>query len=370
MIFENNNINTNSIRTGLSGILILLFVSFLITLSSSLLTGCLEKENTNDYNGFKTELDLKGEWKFSIGDNMNWNKPEFNDQNWENIKVPSPWENEGFNGYDGYAWYRKHFMVPINLKGKSIYLFLGYIDDCDEVYVNGHLIGYSGSFPPDYFTAYSTMRIYPCPQDFLNFKGDNVIAVRVYDDQLEGGIISGDISVKTAEFLEPDINLEGQWKFSLGDSSAYKESGFSDKKWENLIVPGYWETQGHKGYDGFAWYRKSFIIPDNLQNKKLLFLGGKIDDLDQVYLNGVLIGSTGNMGKDLGNSFATKPAFDQEWSKFRTYNIPESLIILGKSNTIAVRVYDGYLDGGIYQGPVGIITQDKYSKFWRENRNK
>lgn len=134
-------------------------------------------------------------------------------------------------------------------------------------------------------------------------------------------------------------------------------------------MPGYWETQGHNDYDGFAWYRKSFSIPDNLNNKKLVFIGGKIDDLDQVYLNGVLIGSTGYMGKVFG-SLASKPAFDQEWSRFRAYNIPDSLIIKGKPNTIAVRVYDGYLNGGIYQGPVGIIVQDKFTKFWRESRNR
>jgi sialate O-acetylesterase len=362
--------NRNSLRIRLSGILIFLILPIIITISFLFLNGCHIKNNNNNDTGFKTELDLKGEWKFSIGDDMNWIKLEFNDENWENIKVPSPWENEGFNGYDGYAWYRKHFKASQNLKGKSIYLSMGYIDDCDEVYVNGHLVGFSGSFPPNYYTAYNAMRMYPCPQDFINFNGDNVIAVRVYDDQLEGGITSGDIAVKSIESFQPDINLEGQWKFSLGDSSAFKDKNFSDKKWETLIVPAYWETQGHKDYDGFAWYRKTFVIPDNLKNKKLIFLGGKIDDLDQIYLNGVLIGSTGNMGKDLGNSFATKPTFDQEWSKFRAYNIPDSLIIQGKPNTVAVRVYDGYLNGGMYQGPVGVISQDKYTKFWRENRNR
>ena len=369
MKFRNKNINKNSSWTSLSGILMFI-LPFIIAISFLFLNGCHVENNKNENNDFKTDVDLKGEWKFSIGDDMNWNKPEFNDENWENIKVPSPWENEGFNGYDGFAWYRKHFKVPLNLKDKSIYLSMGYIDDCDEVYVNGYLIGFSGSFPPNYYTAYNAMRMYPCPQDFINFSGDNVVAVRVYDDQLEGGITSGDIAVKTFELMQTDVNLEGQWKFTLGDSTAYKDKDFEDNNWEKLIVPAYWETQGHHDYDGFAWYRKTFIIPNNLNNKKLLFLGGKIDDLDQIYINGVLIGSTGDMGKDLGNSFATKPVFDQEYSKFRAYNIPDSLIILGKPNTAAVRVYDGYINGGIYQGPVGIITQDKYSKFWREHRNR
>jgi len=368
MKFRNNNVKMNSYRTSLSGILILI----LLGVSSLFLSACHinNNNNNNENNDFKTEVDLNGQWKFSISDDMNWIKPEFNDENWENIKVPSPWENEGFNGYDGYAWYRKHFRVPLSLKGKSIYLSMGYIDDCDQTYINGHLVGLGGSFPPNYYTAYNAMRMYPCPQEFINFNGDNVIAVRVYDDQLEGGIISGDIAVKTIDFIQTDINLEGLWNFSLDDSSAFKNKDFKDVAWEKIIVPAFWETQGHPDYDGFAWYRKSFIIPGNLKNKNLIFLGGKIDDLDQVYLNGLLIGSTGDMGIYLGNGLATRPVVNQEWSKFRVYNIPDSLIIVGKLNTIAVRVYDGGLNGGMYQGPVGIVTNDKYTKYWREHKNR
>jgi sialate O-acetylesterase len=301
---------------------------------------------------------------------MKWKNAGFNDENWENIKVPSPWENEGFNGYDGYAWYRKHFKIPAGLKGNTIYLSLGYIDDCDEVYMNGHLVGLSGSFPPNYHSEYNAIRMYPCPEEFINFNGENILAVRVYDNEFEGGITAGDIAVKTIEILKTDINLEGHWKFMIGDSSSYKNIILPDKNWENIYVPGYWEPQGHNDYDGFAWYRKSFVIPDNLKNKKLVFFGGKIDDLDQIYLNGVLIGSTGDMGKDYGNSFTSKPVFDQEWTKFRAYTIPDSLLFQNKTNIVAVRVYDGFLNGGMYQGPVGLITQDKYTKFWRDQRNR
>jgi sialate O-acetylesterase len=42
----------------------------------------------------------------------------------------------------------------------------------------------------------------------------------------------------------------------------------------------------------------------------------------------------------------------------------------GEENVLAVRVYDGYLNGGIYEGPIGIITQDKYRKFWKDRSKK
>ena len=82
-------------------------------------------------------LDLSGNWKFSIGDKPGWANPDFDDRNWESIRVPAPWESRGFHGYDGYAWYRTSFTLPASTGGDNLYLSLGYIDDVDEVYLNG-----------------------------------------------------------------------------------------------------------------------------------------------------------------------------------------------------------------------------------------
>ena len=57
---------------------------------------------------FRT-INLHKKWKFRIGDNLKWISPSYDDRSWESIKVPSTWENQGFHGYDGYAWYRLHF---------------------------------------------------------------------------------------------------------------------------------------------------------------------------------------------------------------------------------------------------------------------
>jgi hypothetical protein len=305
-------------------------------------------------------VDLRGEWKFSIGDRSEWSKPGFDDRNWETVRVPSSWENEGFHGYDGYAWYRKSFFLPKDYSGKSFIIQLGYIDDADEVYVNGNLIGRTGDFPPDYQTAYNILRRYPVPQKFLRLNSDNIIAVRVYDSKLEGGIVKGDIGLYYLPTIVADYNLEGIWKFSTGDDMAWKEPGFKDSDWSDIIVPGYWENQGFRDYDGIAWYRTSFPLPENLKGKDLVLLMGKIDDIDEVYLNGMLIGSTGNFRE--GHS-------GNEWQQFRGYYIPGGLL-KDKNNIIAVRVYDGFMDGGIYQGPVGLVRQEKYTQFWKSNRKK
>ena len=98
----------------------------------------------------------------------------------------------------------------------------------------------------------------------------------------------------------------------------------------------------------------------------MVLLLGKIDDIDQTYVNGTLIGSVGDWNFDV-----VPINFNQnyEWTTVRAYYIPDNTLIPGKENTIAVRVYDGYLDGGIYQGPIGLITQEKYLKYWNNRKD-
>lgn len=311
-------------------------------------------------------IDLKGYWKFTIGDDLKWAEPDYDDSKWERITVPASWESEGFHGYNGYAWYRISFDYPSAADDYSLHIYLGYIDDVDEVYLNGKLIGKSGGFPPDYYTAYDAQRSYPIPDKYLKKGNKNTIAVRVYDSQLSGGILRGDIGIYAyTDGMKLDINLEGEWKFKTGDDEKWGEKNFDDSKWEKIFVPGTWETRGWIDYDGIAWYRLKFYLPANYKDEKLILVLGKIDDVDEAYLNGSKIGSTGDIYNAMNYS-----NFGEEWDQFRGYYIPNELLKPGEENTIAVRVYDGYLNGGIYEGPVGIIKQDKYREYWKNRKQK
>lgn len=244
---------------------------------------------------------------------------------------------------------------------------MGQIDDVDEVYINGKLVGFSGSFPPVYETAYNVWRSYPVPKTFLNFNGDNVIAVRVYDSEQAGGITWGDLGLYTYSFsIEKEIDLEGEWKFTAGDNLEWSKADFNDRSWSNMIVPGIWNTKDLRKYDGYAWYRKKVYIPSKLKNKKLILLLGKIDDLDQTFFNGKQIGYTGNFDL-LPEDYRQ----NDKYREMRGYFIPQNLIQYDAENVIAVRVYDGFNIGGIYEGPVGIINQESYTKYWnRVKRGK
>lgn len=295
-------------------------------------------------------LDLGGQWKFMIGDNPEWKAPGADDFLWDYIQVPGSWEDQGFNGYDGFAWYRKSFKLPQNA-GRNLYLHLGYIDDVDEVYINGHLAGFSGSLPPAYYTAFHAYRRYRIPLEYLNANGENVIAVRVYDHQIEGGIVHGEAGIFTPAGDLTALDLQGVWKFRHGDHPDWKNPALDDAGWENMMVPAAWENQGYRHYDGFAWYRLSFLVPASLNAEYYLLLLGRIDDFDQTWLNGQLIGVT-NDRQPFGRSFSYRQP--------RVYSVPAALLKKGEINTVAIRVQDVGHVGGLYEGPVALVSRRQY----------
>ena len=300
-------------------------------------------------------MSLEGRWKFNIGDHIRWAEPDYDDGSWETIPVPARWEDEGFHGYNGFAWYRKMFNGSYLPQDKPLFLFLGYIDDVDQVYINGHLIGMSGSLPPKFHTAHTAFRKYMIPQGFINYDGNNLISVRVYDKYGEGGIISGDVGIYSTKGVPVlTVGLEGVWSFKKGDDIQWKNRYFNDDDWDQVTVPSPWENQGYRRYDGLAWYRKTFRITADQAKEPLVIILGKIDDFDQTFFNGKMIGST-NDGKKYGNSWS--------FSKIRVYDLPKELIRVGQSNTIAVRVMDMGNVGGMYDGPVGIIPKSQAKKY-------
>lgn len=337
--------------------------SYFILINILFTTGCIEQNNGEQNNGSdeKMLMDLSGRWKFSLGDNMNWKDKKFDDADWEKINVPSSWENQGFHGYDGYAWYRTTFKLTSDLKNKQLYLVLGFIDDVDQTYINGNLIGITGGFPPNYRTAYNAFRKYYIPTEYLNQDSENTIAVRVFDDELDGGIMSGKTGIYSVKnSFELDINLSGVWDFRPGDDSLLLQTDLSNIHTFKLMVPAHWDIQGFQDYDGFGWYKKTFVMPKEYEGKDMILMLGKIDDIDQTFVNGILVGSTG-----IWNFTGVPDEFNKndEYRIDRVYSVPKKLLKAGEENSIVVRVYDGFRDGGIYDGSVGMTTQQNYQKF-------
>ena len=311
---------------------------------------------------WKRIVRLNGDWKFSVGDNADWASPEFADRDWATIHAPAEWQSEGYEDYNGYAWYRKTFVFPSGHEKETVFLSLGRIDDAGQVYLNGKLIGASGEFPPHYLSAYDKTTVFEIPSGSLLAGRDNVLAVRVYDGGGVGGLVEGRLCFFTTDIPRPDVVLSGMWKFSPGDNAEWKQEHCDESGFAEIPVPSYWQNAGYPQLHGYAWYRKTFTVSTLPPDKTLVLMLGKIDDFDAVYLNGTLIGSTGAIDHPASDDGA--PHYAQN----RNYLFPTSL--LKETNTIAVRVYDRGGVGGIYASPVGIISQAAYIRSWDERKKQ
>lgn len=310
----------------------------------------------------KLLMKIDGPWFFSIGDQSEWSSMDFDHSNWQKVEAGETWENQGFEAYDGYAWYRKEILIPAMEDEAELVLKMGKIDDSDELFFNGKLIGATGGMPPNYHTGYHDIRRYALATTAIRWGETNVIAVRVYDGGGEGGLREGFRGLYvTAPKPKPQIDLSGTWEFV---TEPVLEQYGEEAEWHEIKVPASWESQGFPDYDGFAWYRKTVTVPSTFRGETFVLLLGKIDDLDEVFIDGKKVASTGFI-----NQKETK-LDGNEWEAQRGYYIPDGIVKVGKPHEIAIRVYDHTGDGGIYEGPVGIITQKKYIEFWKKNRNR
>lgn len=133
-------------------------------------------------------LELPKEWKFQTGDNPEFSKPDFVDQEWKTMNVDSFWETQGYAGYDGIAWYRTKVVIPSSLKKnnttlKTVRISLGQIDDGDETYFNGKKIGE--------MTGWDAQRTYLVPFDLIEWDKENTLSIRVNDMGGNGGMHGG-----------------------------------------------------------------------------------------------------------------------------------------------------------------------------------
>jgi hypothetical protein len=152
-------------------------------------------------------ISLLGEWKFSTdsalaGDRARWAAPTFDDSGWKEIPGDRPWEDRGFPGYDGVAWYRKWIAMPAELPSGHLFAVFGSVDDEYDIFVNGRKAGHHN---PSWNTLTST--------DILPFvrKGEkNLIALRVNDWGGEGGL-SGPTAMVT------DVIRQEGMRFNLAE---------------------------------------------------------------------------------------------------------------------------------------------------------
>ena len=122
----------------------------------------------------------------------NFYQPDYNDETWDNIPVPSNWEIEGYgvpiyvnipyeftndpkppeipHDYNPVGSYRTYFDLPQSWSGREIIIHFGAVKSAFYIWVNGKKVGYSqGSKTPAEFNI----------TEFVKFR-DNLLALEVY----------------------------------------------------------------------------------------------------------------------------------------------------------------------------------------------
>ena len=84
-------------------------------------------------------------WRFFRGDVQGAEALNFDDRQWEVVCAPHtamlvPNEASGCRNYQGVVWYRKHFTVPADMKGKNVTVYFEAIMGKQNIYVNGKLV--------------------------------------------------------------------------------------------------------------------------------------------------------------------------------------------------------------------------------------
>ena len=140
-----------------------------------------------------------------------WADPALDDSGWSAIATPKNWEQAGYEGMDGIAWYRTTFTLTAQEASLGVHLGLGTIDDSDISWVNGVEVGRTSM-------AWNRPRIYDVPAAALR-EGRNVVAVRV-EDTGGGGGIYGDPALLYLDVNGVKRPLAGDWKFKVGAVSV------------------------------------------------------------------------------------------------------------------------------------------------------
>jgi hypothetical protein len=161
------------------------------------------------------------------------------------------------------------------------------------------------------------------------------------------------------------ILLDEDWKFMPGDELSWAAPEYNDSSWKKISPLQVWDAQGYADLDGYAWYRVHFTIPSSLKQGSffkdtLIFYLGKIDDRDQVWLNGKPLGQNG-VTFPADSVFPDKIPYEGEtWAKERKYRlaVDDPRILWDRENVLAVRVYDRDGLGGMYGPELYIRMRD------------
>ena len=123
-------------------------------------------------------------------------------------------------------------------------------------------------------------------------------------------------------------NFNPGWKLFAGDAEGAEKVEFDDSRWKLVTLPYAWNEDEAFKKDiqdlstGIAWYRKSFVLPEDSPNGKVFLEFEGVRHGGEFYVNGTLVGlhENGVMAVGLDVSNLVKPYPEKNEIAVRTDN--------------------------------------------------
>lgn len=175
-----------------------------------------------------------------------FNEKQFQDFNLDDsglaeLNEPQIWEQQGFGEMDGIVWIRKTIFLTKDDLNSDAKLYLTKIDDNDEAYFNGTLVGKTAQYDAD--------RIYTVPKSVLK-EGKNVIVVKIDDTGGGGGIYGNPENLKLVT-ANKEIFLAGKWKVGVQKI----QQNLNENEYPTLAYNGMVAPVVPFAVKGFLWYQ-------------------------------------------------------------------------------------------------------------------
>ena len=141
-------------------------------------------------------------WRFQLGDNPGWSRPEFDDSGWPVLKPTEDWTEQGFPKKTELAWFRFHLRAPAHTQ--ALVLELPKISKSYQLFADGRLVGQVGTLPPG--PAYNVIgadRVFTLPVNSGGGPKDLAIAIRIWQNPATAGtrrsIVRGNVYAGSPE---------------------------------------------------------------------------------------------------------------------------------------------------------------------------
>jgi sialate O-acetylesterase len=176
-----------------------------------------------------------------------WAATDLDDSQWHIMTKPGFWDKNGYPNTFGTFWFRKVIDIPADAAGKDATLVLGQLDDADNTYFNGQLIGKT--------TNRDYIRQYKVPALFIK-AGKNLITVRIINYNGTGGFFPGDsLQLKSGNVI---ISLTGAWRFKQGIKMEVRPGAFDPKNLPTSLYNAMIAPLVPYAIKGVLWYQGEY----------------------------------------------------------------------------------------------------------------